>query len=550
MPDSPMVSIITPAYNCDSVVHLAIESVLAQTMDDWELILVDDASADSTRAVMDAYARADRRIRIVRNEVNSRRGPIEWEPRNDGLKVARGPLLAYLDADNTWRPTFLRRLSESLLEDNRLQLVHCDSCNHYSEDEARLAIAHDRRKLVASGPTWTIFSHDTLDPAKLGVEQYIDTNEMMHRSTVFARLGDLWRTWHLRRASINASQGKRCPYRRHNDLDLFERVLGAYGPEAVRHLNEVHVDFYYPSATRPGQATAARPPITPATDGLHPQTRAVLPRLNVTHFYGDYLIRRGESRSDVHEFGVGEIDGIDGIDVPDLYREFARAGGPTELVARYDGTTNLRPVYRALADRYNHAVGALLFDEFSLAPSDGCHNALQVALQVALEVFTGTMGCPEGRDTMVYPVPSYPYARIAAASRRRAIAVEAYDAETFVAAMEAHTAAPRSAPSSSPSRGRRWVTSSTTESLPRSAGLPNGEDGGSSSISPTPHSSAGRARWPPSAHCRRSAPSSATVSRRAGGCRACGWGMGSPPIRTSPQPSAPSRAGNRCCRRA
>lgn len=248
----PLVSVITPAYDCADVVGFAIESVLAQSMDDWELILIDDASEDATHAMMQGYARIDRRIRVLRNEVNSHRGPIEWDPRNDGLKVARGRLIAYLDADNTWRPEFLRRLSAALLERDELQLVHCDSCNHYSPVETQEVIARDPRKLVDSGPTWTIFSHDKLDVAKLGVEQYVDTNEMMHRAETFARLDGLWRTRHPRREIINAAQGKRCPYRRHNDLDLFERILAAWGQESILHLPEVHVDFYYPSADRNG----------------------------------------------------------------------------------------------------------------------------------------------------------------------------------------------------------------------------------------------------------------------------------------------------------
>lgn len=252
MSQLPLVSVITPAYNAADVVGLAIESVRAQTMDDWELILVDDASEDATQAVMQGYARIDRRIRVLRNEVNSRRGPIAWDPRNDGLKVARGRLIAYLDADNTWRRRFLERLSGVLVKRDDLQLVHCDSCNHYSPAETREVIARDPRKLVDSGPTWTIFSHDKLDLAKLGVEQYVDTNEMMHRAGTFTRLDCLWRTRHPRREVINAAQGKRCPHRRHSDLDLFERILAAWGRESILHLREVHVDFYYPSADRSG----------------------------------------------------------------------------------------------------------------------------------------------------------------------------------------------------------------------------------------------------------------------------------------------------------
>lgn len=250
MSSTPRVSVVMPAYNCACVLPFAIESVLAQTLEDWELILVDDASVDATLPVMQAYARADARIRVLRNERNSRAGPIEWEPRNDGLRVARGALIAYLDADNAWRPHLLERLSSVLLSNDGLQCVYCDSCNHYSEEEARRVAAADPRPLTARGRTWTVFSTGPLDPDRLGVEQYVDTNEIMHRASTFTRLDALWRTRHPHRDAINARQGRRCPYRRHNDLDLVERILAAYGPGSVAHVPEVHVDFYYPSAAR------------------------------------------------------------------------------------------------------------------------------------------------------------------------------------------------------------------------------------------------------------------------------------------------------------
>src|ERR1043165_8563263 len=212
----PLISVIMPAYNRAELIRHAIESVQAQTLSDWELILVNDASEDATPGVMHAYASGDSRIRVVHNEINSRRGPIEWEPRNDGLKIARGSLIAYLDADNTWRPRFLERLAGVLLDEPDVELVYCDSCNHYSSEEARLVVARDSRNLVDSGPTWTVYSNDELDPQQLGFEQYVDTNEMMHRARTLSGLDTLWRTRHPNREQINLYQAKRCPYRRHN----------------------------------------------------------------------------------------------------------------------------------------------------------------------------------------------------------------------------------------------------------------------------------------------------------------------------------------------
>ena len=106
----PLVSVVMPVWNLAPVLPTAIDSVLSQTLDDLELIVVDDASTDATADVVEHYRRADSRVRVMRNTTNSRRSNIEWEPRNNGLQLARGAFIAYLDADNAWDPTALEVL--------------------------------------------------------------------------------------------------------------------------------------------------------------------------------------------------------------------------------------------------------------------------------------------------------------------------------------------------------------------------------------------------------------------------------------------------------
>jgi len=104
----------------------------------------------------------------------------------------------------------------------------------------------------------------------------------------------------------------------------------------------------------------------------------------------------------------------------------------SDLIVRYDGATHLADAYADLAQYYNRAVGSSIFNDRSIVPFDGCHNALESSMSV----LTGTPGWGGGRELLVYPVPSYPYWAIAAAARRSALPVEAYDAETFVAGLD------------------------------------------------------------------------------------------------------------------
>ncbi len=102
----PDVSVITPAWNAAGRIGHAIASLQAQDDIAWEMILVDDASADGTMAIAEAAARSDPRIRPVRQAVNA--GPSA--ARNRALGLARAPFVAVLDDDDTMPPGRLRRL--------------------------------------------------------------------------------------------------------------------------------------------------------------------------------------------------------------------------------------------------------------------------------------------------------------------------------------------------------------------------------------------------------------------------------------------------------
>ena len=96
----PRVSIIMPTYNRASLVGRAIESVRSQTYQDWELIIVDDASTDDTPYVLSEWSLRDERIRVFRNERNQY--PDISGILNRGLVEAKGVYIARLDDDDYW----------------------------------------------------------------------------------------------------------------------------------------------------------------------------------------------------------------------------------------------------------------------------------------------------------------------------------------------------------------------------------------------------------------------------------------------------------------
>ena len=101
----PRVSVIIATHNYGAFLGQAVASVQAQTFADWECLIVDDASTDSTETISRDLVAGDQRIRYIRNETNLG----EARTRNLGATLARGTFIAPLDADDWWRPERLQR---------------------------------------------------------------------------------------------------------------------------------------------------------------------------------------------------------------------------------------------------------------------------------------------------------------------------------------------------------------------------------------------------------------------------------------------------------
>jgi len=102
-----------PAYNAALTIGQSIESVLQQTYQNWELVIINDASADDTKKIASEYACKDKRIRVFSNEKN--RGVAAT--RNIGIHHAQGNLLGFLDSDDLWHKTKLEK-QVRLMKDN------------------------------------------------------------------------------------------------------------------------------------------------------------------------------------------------------------------------------------------------------------------------------------------------------------------------------------------------------------------------------------------------------------------------------------------------
>ena len=102
---NPLISVIMPVYNREKYIGEAIESVLSQTYKNWELIIIDDGSTDTTYKIISEYANKDSRIKIFKNNINLGISP----SRNKGLMFAKGKYIGILDSDDIILPETLEK---------------------------------------------------------------------------------------------------------------------------------------------------------------------------------------------------------------------------------------------------------------------------------------------------------------------------------------------------------------------------------------------------------------------------------------------------------
>jgi glycosyltransferase involved in cell wall biosynthesis len=173
----PKVSIIIPAYNADQYIRTALESVLAQSYRDYEVIVVDDGSTDDTKATVHAVG-----------------GPIHYiyqsnqgasAARNTGIRAVKGELLCFLDADDSWTPDKLRTQVEFMERNSEVGLVFSDE-EEFDENgmQCRSLLSKSRfySEIVAGSVIGGAFQ-------KLLEENFIPTSTVMVRTTCFDTTG-------------------------------------------------------------------------------------------------------------------------------------------------------------------------------------------------------------------------------------------------------------------------------------------------------------------------------------------------------------------------
>ena len=130
--EKEIVSIIVPMYNAEKFIGKTIESVLAQTYQNWEMLIMNDVSTDNSLAIVSLYAKKDERIKIVNTEKNV--GVVKG--RNFLIDLASGKYIAFLDADDYWHNEKLEKQIKFMKEKNAS--ISCTEYTRVKENEEKI----------------------------------------------------------------------------------------------------------------------------------------------------------------------------------------------------------------------------------------------------------------------------------------------------------------------------------------------------------------------------------------------------------------------------
>ena len=118
----PEISVIVPNYNHARFLRQRIDSILNQTYQDFELILLDDCSTDNSRGVLESYSDNPHVTHIVYNERNSGSAFMQWDK---GIQLSQGNWIWIAESDDWAEPDFLKRMASVVAEHPSCGLVYC-----------------------------------------------------------------------------------------------------------------------------------------------------------------------------------------------------------------------------------------------------------------------------------------------------------------------------------------------------------------------------------------------------------------------------------------
>lgn len=170
---NPKISVIVPVYNTEKYLHRCIDSILAQTFTDFELLLIDDGSKDNSGTICDEYAAKDSRVRVFHKE----NGGVS-SARNMGLDNASGEWITFVDSDDWVHEDFIKKRIELALVDDA-DIAYCDIEYVYSTHNVYAKMAEQVEGKASTVNSW-ILSRTTYSPIILARKYLFDKYDLRY----------------------------------------------------------------------------------------------------------------------------------------------------------------------------------------------------------------------------------------------------------------------------------------------------------------------------------------------------------------------------------
>ncbi len=232
----PLVSIITPLYNCEDIIRETIGSVLAQTYPHFELIIVDDVSTDNSREVVKEYVAKDKRIKLI--ELSENGGAAI--ARNKGIEVAEGRFIAFLDSDDLWKETKLEKQVNFMLEND--YAFTCTDYEQLVDDTKKIKliikarVKADYRIVIRYNPIGnSTVMYDTLKMGKVHIPEVRKRNDyalwlkILRMEKYVYGINEVLATYRIRKKSLSRNKVKLIKhqwyvYRKLEKLNFFKSL--------------------------------------------------------------------------------------------------------------------------------------------------------------------------------------------------------------------------------------------------------------------------------------------------------------------------------------
>ena len=210
---SPHVSIITPSYNSEYYIEETLLSVLAQSYQNWEMIIIDDCSTDKSIDIIQRYTTIDSRIKLLHNTANLGVA----ESRNKGIGVCSGEYIALLDSDDIWFPKKLEKQIHLMQTKNIFMSYSAyntidekgQTMNHFHTKDK--ITYHDMLKTSTIGTLTTIYNAKKLGKfyfMKIGHEDYVFKLHILKQIPYAEGIDEILASYRIAKNSISSNKLK------------------------------------------------------------------------------------------------------------------------------------------------------------------------------------------------------------------------------------------------------------------------------------------------------------------------------------------------------